>query len=143
MYESYRYHAEHVAATPELYDPRTLTRILRGREVSTEQYEAARARTMQLRAETARLFEHVDAIVTPTVPIPPPSIAELESDPDKLRARELIMLRNTRPFNVLGLPTVTVPCGITLSGMPVGLQITTASNRDMLALTIARHLLGD
>jgi aspartyl-tRNA(Asn)/glutamyl-tRNA(Gln) amidotransferase subunit A len=34
------------------------------------------------------------------------------------------MLRNTRPFNMLGMPTISVPCGFTQSGLPVGMQIT-------------------
>jgi aspartyl-tRNA(Asn)/glutamyl-tRNA(Gln) amidotransferase subunit A len=65
----------------------------------------------------------VDVLVTPTVPIPPPTIAELKQNPDQLRERELILLRNTRPFNVWGLPAISVPCGFTESGLPIGLQI--------------------
>jgi Asp-tRNA(Asn)/Glu-tRNA(Gln) amidotransferase A subunit family amidase len=139
-YESYRYHAERVAATPELYDPQTLARILRGRDVAPEQYESALARTHALRARTSTLFDDVDVILTPTVPIPPPTIAELKADPATLRARELLMLRNTRPFNVLGVPTVTVPCGITGEGLPVGLQIAAARGEDLTALRFARQL---
>ena len=76
--------------------------------------------------------------MTPTVPIEPPTIAELDRDANALRARELLMLRNTRPFNVLGLPTVSVPCGYTSAGLPVGLQITTRHGQEKLALRIAR-----
>lgn len=139
-YESYRYHAERVAATPELYDPQTLARILRGRDITAEQYDAALKRTQALRADATNLFDDVDVILTPTVPIPPPPIAELAADPATLRARELLMLRNTRPFNVLGLPTVTVPCGSTSDGLPVGLQIAAAPKCDMTALRFARLL---
>jgi Asp-tRNA(Asn)/Glu-tRNA(Gln) amidotransferase A subunit family amidase len=127
-----------VITTPDLYDPQTLSRILRGRDVTDEQYATALAHTKELRAQTDDLFRDVDVIVTPTVPIPPPSIAELEADPQTLRARELLMLRNTRPFNILGLPTVSVPCGFTSGGMPVGLQLTAARNRDLLVVAAAR-----
>jgi Asp-tRNA(Asn)/Glu-tRNA(Gln) amidotransferase A subunit family amidase len=139
-YESYRYHTERVVATPELYDPQTLARILRGRDVTADQYQTALARTHALRENASKLFDAVDVILTPTVPIPPPTIAELEADPATLRARELLMLRNTRPFNVLGLPTATVPCGSTSEGLPVDLQLATAPNSDLTALPCARLL---
>jgi len=45
---------------------------------------------------------------------------------DNLRTREILSLRNTRPFNILGLPTISVPCGFTKSGLPIGLQISGA-----------------
>jgi aspartyl-tRNA(Asn)/glutamyl-tRNA(Gln) amidotransferase subunit A len=77
----------------------------------------------KFRAEVGKIFAEVDVLVTPTVPIPPPTIAELKQNPDQLRERELILLRNTRPFNVWGLPAISVPCGFTESGLPIGLQI--------------------
>jgi aspartyl-tRNA(Asn)/glutamyl-tRNA(Gln) amidotransferase subunit A len=117
-----------------------LKRILRGRDVTADEYTSALNNTLKLRLDVQRLFESVDAIITPTVPIPPPTIAELQSDPDTLRAREILMLRNTRPFNVLGLPTVTVPCGVTRTGLPVGLQITTAAGQDAICLGLAYEL---
>jgi Asp-tRNA(Asn)/Glu-tRNA(Gln) amidotransferase A subunit family amidase len=77
-----------------------------------------------MRRTAPAIFRHIDVLVTPTVPIPPPSFAELGANPDDLRPKELVLLRNTRPFNVLGLPTISIPCGATRSGLPVGLQIT-------------------
>ncbi|HLX76574.1 MAG TPA: amidase family protein, partial [Terriglobales bacterium] len=62
-------------------------------------------------------------IVTPTVPLPAPSFTELEAHPEQLRPTELILLRNTRPFNVLGLPAISLPCGTTRDGRCIGLQI--------------------
>ena len=47
-------------------------------------------------------------------------------NPDKLRPTELIMLRNTRPFNVWGVPAISIPCGFTKDGMPIGLQLAAA-----------------
>jgi Asp-tRNA(Asn)/Glu-tRNA(Gln) amidotransferase A subunit family amidase len=72
------------------------------------------------------VFEEVDVLLTPTVPIPPPVIAELRKHPANLRPQELIMLRNTRPFNVWGIPTISVPCGFTKDGLPIGLQLAAA-----------------
>jgi aspartyl-tRNA(Asn)/glutamyl-tRNA(Gln) amidotransferase subunit A len=77
----------------------------------------------QARREIDRVFEHVDLLVTPTTPIPAPTLAELEQDPEQLRPRELQLLRNTRPFNVWGLPAISIPCGFTSRGLPIGMQI--------------------
>jgi Asp-tRNA(Asn)/Glu-tRNA(Gln) amidotransferase A subunit family amidase len=72
------------------------------------------------------VFDEIDVLLTPTVPIPPPSIAALKENPEKLRPMELVMLRNTRPFNVWGIPAISIPCGFTKDGMPIGLQLATA-----------------
>lgn len=66
-----------------------------------------------------------------------PALAELQAHPDDLRRRELILLRNTRPFNVLGLPAVSVPCGFTRAGLPIGLQIAGAPGDDARVLQLA------
>ena len=121
--ESYAYHAENIKRSPELYQPETLRRIKNGASVEPAEIERRLKLLAKFRAEIGKLFEEVDVLVTPTVPIPPPTIAELKQNPDQLRERELILLRNTRPFNVWGLPAISVPCGFTESGLPIGLQI--------------------
>jgi len=85
--------------------------------------EALGQEQQRLRREIGHIFESVDVLVTPTTPIPAPRIDELKEKPDLLRPRELILLRNTRPFNVWGLPAISVPCGFTKGGLPIGLQI--------------------
>jgi aspartyl-tRNA(Asn)/glutamyl-tRNA(Gln) amidotransferase subunit A len=62
----------------------------------------------------------------------------LRKDPSALRPAELILLRNTRPFNVWGLPAISVPCGFTKSGLPIGLQIAGAYWREDLVLRLAK-----
>ena len=67
----------------------------------------------------------------------PPSIADLQAEPDQLRSKELIMLRNTRPFNVYGLPSLSLNCGFSKSGLPIGLQITGAPGTEGAVLALA------
>ncbi len=62
----------------------------------------------------------------------------LQADMSRLRERELVMLRNTRPFNVLGLPAISVPCGETSAGLPVALQIAGPAGNDARVLGFAR-----
>ena len=124
--EAYAYHAEMVKKSPELYQPETLKRIHAGEDVSMATYIQARRQVEQYRHNINKVFETVDLLVTPTTPVPPFTIAELLADVDNMRTKEILSLRNTRPFNILGLPSISVPCGFTKSGLPMGLQITGA-----------------
>jgi aspartyl-tRNA(Asn)/glutamyl-tRNA(Gln) amidotransferase subunit A len=121
--ESYAYHAEFVARSPELYQPETLRRIRTGEKTSAAEMEQHRRELKRMRNEIGQIFENIDVLVSPTTPIAAPALAELKNNPDLLRPQELTLLRNTRPFNVWGLPAISVPCGFTSSGLPIGLQI--------------------
>ena len=121
--ESYAYHAKFVRQSPELYQPETLRRIRTGEDISPEDAARCKRDLQEARKQIASVFDSIDLLVTPTAPIPAPAIAELKANPDQLRPRELVLLRNTRPMNVWGLPAISVPCGFTQSGLPIGLQI--------------------
>jgi aspartyl-tRNA(Asn)/glutamyl-tRNA(Gln) amidotransferase subunit A len=135
--ESFAYHAENVAKTPELYQAETLRRIRTGEKISAAEYIERRRGLDGERRRAREFFAEVDLLVTPTMPIPAPAIDDLKKDPGALRPAELILLRNTRPFNVWGLPAVSVPCGFTKGGLPVGLQIAGAEWREDLVLGLA------
>jgi Asp-tRNA(Asn)/Glu-tRNA(Gln) amidotransferase A subunit family amidase len=121
--ESYAYHAEYVSRSPELYQAETLRRIRSGADISAQEVEHRRRELQKIRDEIGRVFEGVDVLVTPTTAIIAPAIDELKQHPDRLRPRELLLLRNTRPANVWGLPAISVPCGFSAAGLPIGLQI--------------------
>ena len=135
--ESYAYHAENVARNPELYHPETLGRIRKGESVSAGEYIERRRELDEARRTIGRVFADFDLLVTPTTPLPAPSIADLKANPEALRPAELCLLRNTRPFNVWGLPAISVPCGFTESGLPIGLQIAGPHWREDLVLRLA------
>jgi aspartyl-tRNA(Asn)/glutamyl-tRNA(Gln) amidotransferase subunit A len=136
--EAYAYHSPYLAEHAHEYDPETLRRINSGAETSLRDYIAKQHELELLRRSATEIFKDVDVIVTPTSPVPPPLVAELEADRARLRERELLMLRNTRPFNVLGLPAISVPCGETSAGLPVGLQIAGPPAGDAQVLAFAR-----
>jgi aspartyl-tRNA(Asn)/glutamyl-tRNA(Gln) amidotransferase subunit A len=135
--ESYAYHAENVARTPELYQAETLRRIRTGEKFTAAEYILRRRELDEERRRAGEMFADVDLLVTPTTPIPAPAIADLKKDPEALRPAELKLLRNTRPFNVWGLPAISVPCGFTKRGLPIGLQISGAPWREDLVLGFA------
>ena len=135
--ESYAFHAASVATTPELYQPETLRRIKTGEKIAPEEYRRERGKLAAARKNIRTVFETIDLIITPTTPIAAPSIAELKENPELLRPRELLLLRNTRPFNVWGLPAISIPCGFTKAGLPIGLQIAGPSGREDMVLQFA------
>ena len=131
--ESWAFHAHWVAERSELYDPGTLPRIVNGRKVTVEQYVEAR-RALELFREAHRDgVAGVDVVLSPTSPILPPTLESFATP--EARRQELVMLRNTRPFNVLGWPTVSLP-----TSAMTGLQVSARWGRDWLALSAARSL---
>ena len=136
--ESYAFHAENVAQSPDLYQAETLRRICSGANISAPEYIQRRLEMDRERRRARDFFASVDLLVTPTIPIPAPAIADLRKDPAALRPAELILLRNTRPFNVWGLPAISVLCGFTKGGLPIGLQIAGPHWREDLVLRLAQ-----
>lgn len=136
--EPYVYHQRHLPAHENDYHPETLRRISSGSDVTVAAYIEKHHELLRQRREVLHIFEQVDLVITPTVPVLPPSFAELEAAPGDLRARELVMLRNTRPFNVFGLPTISVPCGFSSTGLPIGLQISGAPGTEGVVMALAR-----
>jgi aspartyl-tRNA(Asn)/glutamyl-tRNA(Gln) amidotransferase subunit A len=115
--EAYAYHREFVTKTPELYQPLTLKRIRAGADVTTPAYIQGRRDLAHVRRTADAWFDAVDVLVTPTLPIRPPAISDPRAD-DILPA-----VRNTSPFDVNGWPAISIPCGFTKQGLPIGLQV--------------------
>ena len=135
-YESYAYHRDKLHWA-ELYQPETLRRIRTGENITEDQYQSALRELHRLRNSVAETFQHVDFLITPTTPVPAPRISELTKDPSLLRPAELLLLRNTRPVNVWGLPAISVPCGTTAQSLPIGLQIIGPAHADARVLQLA------
>lgn len=140
--ESYTYHEHWVSeaspeARPQDYQPETLRRIRTGAAITAPEYIRARLAMDAAVNQADALFSTVDAIVTPTCPVPAPAFAQVDAAPEQLRPIEVEMLRNTRPFNVMGLPAISVPCGFTPDGLPVGLQIASRHGDEATVLIVA------
>jgi aspartyl-tRNA(Asn)/glutamyl-tRNA(Gln) amidotransferase subunit A len=136
--EAYAEHRARIGVSAELYDPETLRRIRTGENISDEQYQAALRELSNIRQGMGAIFESVDVLVTPTTPIPAPRVSDLTMNLDQLRPTELLLLRNTRPANVWGAPAISVPCGTTSEGLPIGLQIIGPMGHDARVLQVAR-----
>src|SRR5271167_4500988 len=137
--EIYEYHQEMVATVPERYDPHTLARIRKCDGISATEYIRARRELEAHRRMAESVFGEVDLVITPTVPVAAPRISELLplAEPDLRDFETRYLLRNTAPFSVLYWPSVSVPCGFTREGLPVGLQISGKPGADATVMQLA------
>ena len=119
--EVYAIHKDYYANSPELYRPWMRERLAQAATVDTVAYVADRFALERVRRTVNDVFAEVDLLITPTTPVPPITIEEA-SNMSPNPAGE-IWLRNTRPFNAYGLPTISIPSGFTSAGLPIGLQI--------------------
>jgi aspartyl-tRNA(Asn)/glutamyl-tRNA(Gln) amidotransferase subunit A len=109
------------------YGPDVLYRLLAGQFVLGRDYAKALKVQRLIKEEHARVLQHVDVLVTPTAPVAAPRIdattVTLGGTQHRIRGPGSGMIsRNTSPSNATGLPAITVPCGFTTAGLPIGLQ---------------------
>ena len=115
--EAYTYHEPALRERPQEFGPFIRDRIGGGREILATDYIRALQDHRRIKGEMKSKMAQVDALITPTTPVP---ALPLEDDEEK---RQRILLRNTWMANWMGLCAITVPCGFTSAGLPVGLQI--------------------
>jgi len=137
-FEIFLYHQSMIDHTPQLYDRRTLDRLRASAGV--KEIDSVRERqALKAPSPANTLFERVDVVLSPTVPVTAPLVSELKAmDPGTLRSYEVQrLLSNTIPFSFLWWPSVSVPCGFTKSGLPAGLQISGRPGADVDVLRVA------
>ena len=135
--EAYLYHTEWVTKAPELYQPETLQRVRTGADVTASAYIQGQRDLAQARRAIEQIFETIDVLVTPTTPVPPPTLAELSKDVSTSLRLGASYIRNTSPFNVFGIPAISIPCGFTSGGLPIGLQISGPNGGEARVLQLA------
>jgi aspartyl-tRNA(Asn)/glutamyl-tRNA(Gln) amidotransferase subunit A len=96
-----------------------------GHEMRAVDYLRSVAKRREVEEDFSAAFEHVDAILAPTSPIPAPRIGEsgVRIAGQRETAVRAELLRFSRPANLTGQPAMSVPCGFTREGLPVGLQL--------------------
>ena len=138
--EARHYHesAGYFPARAADYSEEVRKRLELGGNVRATEYLAALDAQKKVRAEMEAAFEEVDAIVAPTVPIPAPPIGaesvHIGGEEETVRSA---LVRMNRPANLTGHPAISIPCGFTSAGLPVGLQLIGRAFDEMTLLRIA------
>jgi aspartyl-tRNA(Asn)/glutamyl-tRNA(Gln) amidotransferase subunit A len=122
--EAYAVHEERLKTEPERFDDQGLERLLSGEKLKAFRYANAQQRKLGSRKEFGRALQEVEVLLAPTVPIAATGIGQRETVIHGYEeAVYSALTRLTGPTNLNGLPSLSVPCGLTASGMPVGLQL--------------------
>jgi Asp-tRNAAsn/Glu-tRNAGln amidotransferase A subunit and related amidases len=118
-------HSRILKERPGELQPAVLARLAPGLRVSAYDYlQGSRLRAQLTRDFIAEVFAKVDVLVTPTIPEPALALADAKSGTtEDVVGRMGRFSRLTRPFNALGLPVLSVPCGFSSSGLPLSVQL--------------------
>lgn len=122
--EAGAFHHNWLEARGDDYDWRIRNRIQAGRDASARDLlQAVRLRRL-LVDEMGAALEGVDLLAVPTVAVPAPRIGQRDIElEDGTADATALMVRNTAPMNFTGFPAISIPCGASADGLPIGLQL--------------------
>ncbi|MFC7544415.1 amidase [Siccirubricoccus deserti] len=129
--EAAAYHADRLRRCPELLSPTLRGALQTGSMVSAAHYLQAQRVRRVIEAAFGEVMARFDVLVTPTTPLP---ACRAEEDETALTGPRM---RNTAPFNLTGLPAVSVPCGFSADGLPIGLQVVGRAWDEVTVLRVA------
>jgi aspartyl-tRNA(Asn)/glutamyl-tRNA(Gln) amidotransferase subunit A len=139
--EAAAYHAKTLESRPDDYTPNVRLRLEMGRYILAEDYARALRGRDTLRREVDATLEGRDALFLPALAIPAPKLGvatvKVGSSEEPVRN---ITLRLTQLFNVTGHPAISVPCGQTSNGLPIGAQLVGGRRQTHALLHLAHAL---
>src|SRR5262249_16903778 len=136
--EAASWHADWLRDRQDDYGADVFARIRGGQLVRAVDYLASQQMRTLVQRDFASALELVDVVVGPTMPMVAPRIGHtLEPDGPLNVVPRAIANRDTIPCNLTGMPAISVPCGFSQDGLPVGLQIMGAAFAEPLVLQVA------
>ncbi|MDX6593809.1 MAG: hypothetical protein QOJ13_3005 [Gaiellales bacterium] len=130
--EAWEVHRELFARERDSYGPGTRALLEVAQTISDEQYRSGMAGMHRVREGIARALTTVDVLAGPTVAYPAPA-----EDPPFGAPEGEVEARFTGPYNLAGVPAVSVPCGVVEGHLPAGLQLAAVAGAESLLLSVA------
>jgi aspartyl-tRNA(Asn)/glutamyl-tRNA(Gln) amidotransferase subunit A len=132
-------HIQYIRRRANDYSDEVRTLIQLGLLIPARRYMQAVEARMSLTREMREALKEVDVLATPTSLVPAPRIGEQSVEVGgRMVNTTAALCRMTLPFNLTGLPAITVPCGFTSAGLPIGLQIAGRPFEEETVLRVAR-----
>jgi aspartyl-tRNA(Asn)/glutamyl-tRNA(Gln) amidotransferase subunit A len=104
-------------------DPVVAQRMIKGKDITAQDYLGNMIASKRLRAKVYNALKDIDALLVPTTCVPAKPVAEVDADIDSYLNYNTMYLRNTNIGNTLNLCGLSLPCGFTKAGLPIGLLI--------------------
>lgn len=136
--EAYAIHHRRLEGQAPDFDPVVQHRIEAGRDIPAWEYVEITRAWEELRRKTLDRLQDVDGLLVPTTLIPSRRVDEVDATLESYTEANLLYLRNTSIGNILNLCGLSVPCGFTSQGMPIGLMIYARPFGEDMALRIGR-----
>ena len=117
-------HADSLQEYEGIIDEEVFERLVASKEVKGYEYVQAQTKRNKLITDLNHIFDEVDVLLVPTLPILPPDINQREVTINNTTVTtQHALLKLTAPFNYTGNPSLSIPCGMSKSGLPIGLQL--------------------
>jgi aspartyl-tRNA(Asn)/glutamyl-tRNA(Gln) amidotransferase subunit A len=134
LHEAWDIHRERYEREADGYGDGTRKLLELGAKISVDDYRAALADKERITAAFARVFAEVPVLAGPTVAYPAPP-----EDPPFGTPEGVVEGRFTGPYNVAGVPAISLPCGMADGSLPAGLQLAAANGNDAVLLSVAQE----
>ena len=124
----------------DAYTERTRLRLLQGQTIPAVDYLRAQQQRRAFSSNLRSSMQGINALVLPTLPMPAIRIEQADADiliDDVTENSTFALLRLTMPFNLAGLPAISLPCGFSAGSLPIGLQIVGKPFEESMILRIA------
>ena len=129
--EAYAYHEKTMQETPTKFGSSVRRRILEGAFLSAADYLAAQRARAVLNDQIRANFSQVDVFAVPGAARPPEAFDRMDPNEQNLRPSF------TNPFNLTGLPAISVPCGFSAENLPAGIQFVAPAFQEATCFRVA------